>query len=305
VDLFLQQAARMSRRHPADVAHSWGPAAIARSTNLPVGTVSRMLPEVAGDSRSRRLAAKRRKRRLQDRSRVVLEEVRAAFDEIRLTALDGAYFAQMEVVSDLVRHLHGTVEQMAEKPEAQEDTEWARQLDVVTRALDQVGRNLTTDRGHLIGAIEGVGPLLPLPEEQPQFLIDLVNFNVGAGGDGSVVKWRPLERLRAGLRKRVRGPGGPDAADKAAALLLGVVRDEPFRSHNRATAMLAAATFLESQGHVVRATDDELIDLVLSAGDPATTSRTLAEALRRFSGGVTGLEPAPAEASELRPNPAG
>ena len=63
--------------------------------------------------------------------------------------------------------------------------------------------------------------------------------------------------------------GQPDAAELAAAYAYGIARNHPFVDGNKRTAAVVSETFLMLNGHILTATDAELVVafLALAAGD--------------------------------------
>ena len=63
--------------------------------------------------------------------------------------------------------------------------------------------------------------------------------------------------------------GTPDAAELAAAYAYGIARNHPFVDGNKRTAAVVSETFLMLNGHVLTASDAELVVafLALAAGD--------------------------------------
>ena len=56
----------------------------------------------------------------------------------------------------------------------------------------------------------------------------------------------------------------PDLPAKAAALTHSLVANHPFADGNKRVGAMAAELFLAVNGHALEATDDDLIDLILS-----------------------------------------
>jgi death-on-curing protein len=63
--------------------------------------------------------------------------------------------------------------------------------------------------------------------------------------------------------------GEPDAADLAAAYAFGLARNHPFVDGNKRTAAVVSELFLEKNGHLLDASDPELVVafLALAAGE--------------------------------------
>jgi death-on-curing protein len=70
-----------------------------------------------------------------------------------------------------------------------------------------------------------------------------------------------------------------DLALQAAVLAHGIAETQPFIDGNKRTALVAMLTFLEINGHSVRASDPELADWIISLSR-GTSPEQLAETLR-------------------------
>ena len=75
----------------------------------------------------------------------------------------------------------------------------------------------------------------------------------------------------------------PDAAALAAAYAFGVARNHPFVDGNKRTAAVVSETFLVLNGHVLGATDAELVVAILALA-AVMCARELSQAARRASG---------------------
>ena len=78
------------------------------------------------------------------------------------------------------------------------------------------------------------------------------------GGPVGIRDDAALESAMARARNRA-AYGTPDAADLAAAYAFGIARDHPFVDGNKRTSAVVAETFLMLNGHVLEATDAELV----------------------------------------------
>lgn len=87
------------------------------------------------------------------------------------------------------------------------------------------------------------------------------------GGDG-VRDTRLLESVMDRPRN-LASYGHPDAADLAASYAYGIARNHPFVDGNKRTAAMVSETFLILNGHILMASDAELVVtfLALAAGD--------------------------------------
>ena len=83
------------------------------------------------------------------------------------------------------------------------------------------------------------------------------------GGSGGVLDIRRLESAVAGPQATFGGEDlYPDLWSKAAALLHSLIGNHPFVDGNKRTAFTATSMFLELNGQVLAADNDEALDLV-------------------------------------------
>lgn len=71
-----------------------------------------------------------------------------------------------------------------------------------------------------------------------------------------------------------------DLFDIASAYLFHIVQNHPFVDGNKRTGAAAALVFLDLNGVLINATDDELVDLVLSVASSRTEKTAVASFLR-------------------------
>jgi death-on-curing protein len=87
------------------------------------------------------------------------------------------------------------------------------------------------------------------------------------GGEGV----RDIGLLESAMARpqNLSGYGTPDIAALAAAYAYGIARNHPFIDGNKRTAAVVSETFLMLNGHILHATDAELVVafLALAAGD--------------------------------------
>lgn len=74
--------------------------------------------------------------------------------------------------------------------------------------------------------------------------------------------------------------GEPDAAALAAAYAFGIARNHPFVDGNKRTAAVVSETFLTLNGHVLNATDAELVVAILSLAAGELSEDELADWFR-------------------------
>jgi death-on-curing protein len=88
------------------------------------------------------------------------------------------------------------------------------------------------------------------------------------GGGEGVRDARLLENAMA-RPQNLAGYGEPDAAELAASYAYGIARAPPFVDGNKRTAAVVSETFLMLNGHMLTASDAELVVafLALAAGD--------------------------------------
>lgn len=71
-----------------------------------------------------------------------------------------------------------------------------------------------------------------------------------------------------------------DIFEMAAAYLFHIVKNHPFIDGNKRVGLEAALLFLETNGHSVETTDDELVELVLRTATSEIDKRQIAEFFR-------------------------
>jgi death-on-curing protein len=104
---------------------------------------------------------------------------------------------------------------------------------------------------------------------------------IDAGTPEAADHLRSLEALEGALKRPADYAHykQADLALQAAALAHGIAETQPFVDGNKRTALVAMLTFLELNGHRVRATDRELADWIIAFGRGATPQAT-AELIR-------------------------
>ena len=116
---------------------------------------------------------------------------------------------------------------------------------------------------------------------EPEHLLEIAKVAVGPS-----VPVRDPGLLAAAAARPAAAFAGAEAyprlEDKAAALLHSLVRSDPLVDGNKRLAWLATSVFLDLNGVVLEAPDDEAFDLVLRAAAGAADVPELAEALRRW-----------------------
>lgn len=80
--------------------------------------------------------------------------------------------------------------------------------------------------------------------------------------------------------------GTPDAADLAAAYAFGIARNHPFVDGNKRTAAVVSETFLALNGHMLRASDAELVVAMVALAAGELTEAELADWFRAHGVGV-------------------
>jgi death-on-curing protein len=105
------------------------------------------------------------------------------------------------------------------------------------------------------------------------------------GGSGGVRDLTMLESAVARPRGRFDGVDlYADVWSKAAALMESLIRNHPFVDGNKRTGLAAVALFLELNGRLLTATNDEAADLVQRVAQGLTTVAEIAAWLRDHTG---------------------
>lgn len=101
-----------------------------------------------------------------------------------------------------------------------------------------------------------------------------------SGGEPGVLHRGPIE---AALERARWGPfvGEGDLADRAALLIRGIAQEHPFVDGNKRTAFEVAETFLARNGIDLRASDEEIIALLLRVARGEASRDTIATWIRK------------------------
>ena len=291
---FVQDVAVVSGVQPPSVVATWRPADIARATALPLVTVERCLAQAwqvftAPEEDTARPAE----------LMTPLADMSAMLDDIRTAAVHTGELGgrTAEAYSALVRHLRATIDALdLDDRNAQIDSPAlsAGAADVASM-LDTMASNdaAPADVDPLVRAIDRLHDALPPADRSaaPHTLTDLVMINFEVGGDGTVRDWRAFQSAREEpWRRDGQVPLYPTPQDKGAALLRGITRARPFRSHNLRTATVATTLLLERAGFVVTADAQALAEVVRAAGGGAEHTDVV-RALRKFTVGLPAAEP--------------
>lgn len=95
------------------------------------------------------------------------------------------------------------------------------------------------------------------------------------GGDG--VRDSGLFESAMARPQNLAAYGDPDAADIAASYAFGIARNHPFVDGNKRTAAAVSETFLVLNGHVLAATDAEVVVTFLALASGELTEHELAD----------------------------
>jgi death on curing protein len=98
------------------------------------------------------------------------------------------------------------------------------------------------------------------------------------GGDG--VRDSGLFESAMARPQNLAAYGDPDAADIAASYAFGIARNHPFVDGNKRTAAAVSETFLVLNGHVLAATDAEVVVTFLALASGELTEHELADWFR-------------------------
>lgn len=98
------------------------------------------------------------------------------------------------------------------------------------------------------------------------------------GGDG--VRDSGLFESAMARPRNLAAYGDPDAADIAASYAFGIARNHPFVDGNKRTAAAVSETFLVLNGHVLAATDAEVVVIFLALASGELTEHELADWFR-------------------------
>lgn len=101
------------------------------------------------------------------------------------------------------------------------------------------------------------------------------------GGGGDALRDHGLFESAMARPQQLAHYGSPDAAALAAAYAYGLARNHPFVDGNKRIAAVVSETFLMLNGHILTATDAELVVAVLDLAAGALSEEELADWFRQ------------------------
>lgn len=104
---------------------------------------------------------------------------------------------------------------------------------------------------------------------------------LAAHGGSAGVRDDGLLESALGRPRHLAAYGQGDVIDWASAYAHGIANNHPFLDGNKRTAFVAAALFLECNGHRVIAAEEEVVIMVLGLADKSVSQEALAEWLRK------------------------
>lgn len=115
----------------------------------------------------------------------------------------------------------------------------------------------------------------------PRVVVEAIHFDQirTHGGLAGVRDEASLESALARPRNRAYGRA-VDIARLAAAYAYDLARDHPFHDGNRRVAFLTAVVFLELNGYVLEASDEEVVDRIFALAGGRPTAARLATWIR-------------------------
>ena len=128
------------------------------------------------------------------------------------------------------------------------------------------------------------------PRWVPRVVVEAVHFDQirTHGGLAGLRDDAALESALARPRNRWAYGRAVDVARLAAAYAYGLARGHPFRDGNKRIAFLTAVVFLELNGHVLDATDEDVVGRVVALAAGRLTEARLATWIRASKRPVRG-----------------
>lgn len=101
------------------------------------------------------------------------------------------------------------------------------------------------------------------------------------GGLPGVRDENALESALARPQQKWSDAQNPDIATLAAAYAFGLVKNHPYRDGNKRIGFLAMVTCLEINGHVLEATDADVVAGIVALADGTLSEEALVDWIRR------------------------